>query len=49
VQSAFHTEYRYIIAIHYFLFVMAAVAIYVLGMMIWQGAHQAFISIRRSV
>jgi hypothetical protein len=47
-QSAFHTEYRYILAIHYFLFVIAAVALYVLGIMIWQGAHHAFISIRRS-
>ncbi|HEX8090911.1 MAG TPA: hypothetical protein VF762_18770, partial [Blastocatellia bacterium] len=27
-QSAFHTEYRYILAIHYFLFVAAAVAFY---------------------
>ena len=27
-QSALHTEYRYVLVIHYFLFVMAAVAVY---------------------
>jgi Dolichyl-phosphate-mannose-protein mannosyltransferase len=31
VQSALHTEYRYILAIHYFLFVMAAVTVACLG------------------
>jgi hypothetical protein len=31
VQSAFHTEYRYIVVMHYFLFVMGAVALYLLG------------------
>ncbi|MFY9610539.1 MAG: glycosyltransferase family 39 protein [Blastocatellia bacterium] len=30
-QSAFHTEYRYIIGIHYFLFVMGAIALYLMG------------------
>ena len=39
-QSAFHTEYRYIVAIHYFLFVMAAVALYVFGITFWQGARR---------
>ena len=28
MQSALHTEYRYVLVIHYFLFVLAAVAIY---------------------
>jgi hypothetical protein len=28
VQSAFHTEYRYILVIHYFLFLMSATALY---------------------
>jgi 4-amino-4-deoxy-L-arabinose transferase-like glycosyltransferase len=28
VQSALHTEYRYVLVIHYFLFVLAAVALY---------------------
>lgn len=31
VQSAFHTEYRYILAIHYFLFVIVAVSIVCFG------------------
>lgn len=30
-QSALHTEYRYVLVIHYFLFVLAAVAIYAIG------------------
>jgi hypothetical protein len=30
-QSALHTEYRYVLVIHYFLFVLAAVAIYVIA------------------
>jgi hypothetical protein len=47
-QSAFHTEYRYIIAIHYFLFVMAAVAIYVAGAGIGQGARKIFLATRRA-
>lgn len=31
VQSALHTEYRYVLVIHFFLFVMAAVALHTLG------------------
>jgi hypothetical protein len=31
IQSILHTEYRYVLAIHYFLFVIAAVAIYRIG------------------
>lgn len=31
MQSVLHTEYRYVLAIHYFLFVIAAVAIYRIG------------------
>jgi 4-amino-4-deoxy-L-arabinose transferase-like glycosyltransferase len=30
-QSALHTEYRYVLVIHYFLFVLAAVAAYAIG------------------
>jgi hypothetical protein len=30
-QSALHTEYRYILSIHYFLFIMAAVTLYCVG------------------
>lgn len=36
MQSVLHTEYRYILAIHYFLFVIAAVAIYRIGCWIRQ-------------
>jgi len=35
-QSVLHTEYRYILAIHYFLFVIAAATIYVAG---FEGAR----------
>jgi hypothetical protein len=31
VQSALHTEYRYVLAIHYFLFILVAVALYGAG------------------
>jgi hypothetical protein len=31
-QSALHTEYRYVLAVHYFLFVVAAVALYQAGL-----------------
>ncbi|HEV7746964.1 MAG TPA: glycosyltransferase family 39 protein [Pyrinomonadaceae bacterium] len=31
VQSALHTEYRYVLVIHYFLFVLSAVALYTIG------------------
>jgi 4-amino-4-deoxy-L-arabinose transferase-like glycosyltransferase len=30
-QSALHTEYRYVLVIHYFLFVLAALAVYTIG------------------
>lgn len=33
-QSAFHTEYRYILAIHYFFLIAAAVAFYCAGLLI---------------
>jgi 4-amino-4-deoxy-L-arabinose transferase-like glycosyltransferase len=32
VQSALHTEYRYVLAVHYFLFVLAAAALYHIGL-----------------
>lgn len=40
VQSAFHTEYRYILAVHYFLFIMAAVTVYFAGKLIGFGVHR---------
>jgi hypothetical protein len=30
-QSMLHTEYRYVLAIHYFLFVLVAAAVYEIG------------------
>ncbi|HEX8186046.1 MAG TPA: hypothetical protein VF747_14885, partial [Blastocatellia bacterium] len=38
-QSAVHTEYRYVLAIHYFLFVLAAASLYLLAALIGQGAR----------
>jgi len=41
-QSALHTEYRYVLVIHYFLFVLAAVGIYTIGCKIaaaWKAAR----------
>jgi len=40
-QTFFHTEYRYILAIHYFLFVVAAVTLYVAGKALLQVARLA--------
>lgn len=40
VQSAFHTEYRYILAIHYLLFIMAAVTVCFAGKLIGLGVHR---------
>lgn len=47
VQSAFHTEYRYIIAIHYFLFVMAAAGIYVAGAGVGRSARLIFKKLKK--
>jgi hypothetical protein len=38
IQSALHTEYRYVLVIHYFLFVLSAVAVYTIANM----ARRAF-------
>ena len=35
VQSALHTEYRYVLAIHYFLFILVALALYHAGSYLW--------------
>ena len=42
-QSALHTEYRYVLVIHYFLFVLAAVAVYTIGCRLaaaWKAARK---------
>ncbi|MGH9942799.1 MAG: glycosyltransferase family 39 protein [Pyrinomonadaceae bacterium] len=36
VQSALHTEYRYVLAVHYFLFIVAAATLCWLGASLWQ-------------
>jgi 4-amino-4-deoxy-L-arabinose transferase-like glycosyltransferase len=38
-QSALHTEYRYVLVIHYFLFVLAAVALHTIGRRVVQIGH----------
>jgi hypothetical protein len=40
IQSALHTEYRYVLAIHYFLFVLVAVALYWTGIYLWRGLRK---------
>jgi hypothetical protein len=40
VQSALHTEYRYVLAVHYFLFMIAAVALHWPSGLLWQGLRK---------
>ena len=43
-QSALHTEYRYVLAVHYFLFVVASVGIYrvvLAARRAWRGVFKA--------
>ena len=47
VQSAFHTEYRYILAMHYFLFIAASVTLYCAGKLIGQVANRGVGGIKR--
>ncbi len=39
-QSILHTEYRYVVGVHYFLYIPIAVALYWLGEMLWQNARK---------
>ncbi|HEY0322801.1 MAG TPA: glycosyltransferase family 39 protein [Pyrinomonadaceae bacterium] len=41
IQSATHTEYRYILIIHYFLFALAALIIYRLSLLMWHSLRKA--------
>jgi hypothetical protein len=41
VQSALHTEYRYVMAIHYFFFVLAAAALHFGAAFLWRKAASA--------
>lgn len=36
IQSALHTEYRYVLAIHHFLFILAAVTLYYASVHLWR-------------
>jgi hypothetical protein len=47
LQSPLHTEYRYILAIHYFLFVIAATTIYFAGAAIYQTAWHLYERVRQ--
>ena len=40
IQSAFHTEYRYILPVHYFLFVFAGAALYGMGTLVSSAARK---------
>jgi hypothetical protein len=40
IQSALHTEYRYVLAIHHFLFILAAVTLYHAGIYLWRLAQK---------
>lgn len=46
VQSAFITEYRYVLSVQYFLFIMTAIALHWLGGMLWQGLRK--VTVRQS-
>ena len=39
-QAPLHTEYRYVIAIHYFLLILAAVPLYLASLKLWYGANE---------
>jgi hypothetical protein len=45
-QSMLHTEYRYVLAIHYFLFVLVAVAFYEIGSLAWEYLLKGFYRLR---
>jgi hypothetical protein len=40
-QSALHTEYRYILPMHYFLFIIASVTLGCFGLAIWKATKQS--------
>lgn len=47
VQSALHTEYRYILPIHYFLFIAAAVSLYCGWKLAARGANKGIAALKR--
>jgi hypothetical protein len=40
IQSALHTEYRYVLAIHHFLFILAAITLHYAGIYLWRLAQK---------
>jgi hypothetical protein len=40
VQSATHTEYRYVLSLHYFLFALAAIFLYMTGNYLWRRVRK---------
>ncbi len=49
VQSVFHTEYRYILPLHYFLFAVAAIAIYTIGVTIFYWVRKGILIFRKTL
>jgi hypothetical protein len=47
-QSAVHTEYRYVLAVHYFLFMIVGLALYRLGSQSWRGLRKLAVERRFS-
>ncbi len=48
LQSTLHTEYRYILAIHYFLFILASIPLYILSIAFWQLCQLAYSRFRNT-
>ncbi|HEV7843703.1 MAG TPA: hypothetical protein VGO69_08385, partial [Pyrinomonadaceae bacterium] len=48
IQSALHTEYRYVLAIHYFLFIPVAVALTRTGDYLWRVLQKIPVLQRRA-
>ena len=45
-QSPLHTEYRYVLVIHYFLLVLAALTLYWFSFNLWRGTRELFHQVR---
>jgi len=46
-QSPLHTEYRYVLAVNYFIFIPVAVTLYCLGVMLWSGLRRKSFEVKR--
>lgn len=47
-QSALHTEYRYVMAMHYFLFVLAALALHTIAIFLWGSLLKLYSQMSRT-